>query len=147
AIRGGLRLLAAPDLPYFDPFAELPAALPWALGRGAAPFALGAAVAASSVGYRLWKHDRRHHNWVVEARDALDQALKGYLSRDVVAHFRKRLHYGRLLWTQRIFKRIVDRLEEAIAALEGVRAALAAADAELAREERRLDERLAGAGG
>lgn len=147
AIRGGLRFLAEPDPPYFNFFTPLPGGLPWALGQGPAPYLIGGALAASSVGYRLWKHERRHHNWAVEARDALDQALKRYLAADVVGYFRKRLEYGRLLWVQRIYRRLGERLDETIASLRGVRAALADADTRLAAEERRLAEQLGGEGG
>jgi len=79
---------------------------------------------------------------VTEARDDLDQALKGYLSRDVVGYFYRRLHAARLLWVQRLYKRLVERIEEAMADLEAVRGALAQADARLGRDERALDDRL-----
>jgi hypothetical protein len=79
---------------------------------------------------------------VVEARDALDQALERFLSRDVVGYFYKRLHAAQLLWVQRIYRRLVERIEEATAELETVRAALAHTESSLAREERALDDRL-----
>jgi hypothetical protein len=106
------------------------------------PFLLGAVLSGSSTYYRLWKHRKRHHNWVTEARDELDQALKRYLARDVVSYFYRRLHYTRLLWVQRIYTRLVERIEEAASALTAVRAALGYADQHLTRDERTLEERL-----
>lgn len=145
-ILGAYRALAAPDPAFFDLTAPPPAGRLGLIARWPVPFALAAAVSASSVYYRLWKHYKRHHNWVVEARDELDQALKAHLSRDVVSYFYRRLHYTRLLWVQRIYRRLVERLDEAIAMLEGIRAALAQADAELAQEERALEDRIAAEG-
>jgi hypothetical protein len=106
------------------------------------PYVIGAVLASSSTYYRLWKHYKRHHNWVVEARDELDQALKRYIQGEVVSYFYRRLHYTRLLWVQRIYRAVVERIEEAIAALEGARAALASADQRLAQEERALADRF-----
>lgn len=141
-IRGALRFLAVPDPGFFDAASALPGELPWLLGAGAAPFAIGAALSATSTSYRLYKHRKRHHNWVVEARDDLDQALVRHVTRDIVGYFYERLDFARLLWLQRIYRSYSERLEEALLRLEGVRAALARAEHALAQEERRLDERL-----
>lgn len=141
-IRGALRFLAVPDPGFFDAAAALPDELPWLLGAGAAPFAIGAALSSSSTSYRLYKHRKRHHNWVVEARDDLDQAMVRHVTRDIVGYFYERLDYTRLLWLQRIYRAYRERLEEALHRLEGVRAALARAEHALQQEERRLDERL-----
>ncbi|MEM9488640.1 MAG: hypothetical protein AAGC55_05820, partial [Myxococcota bacterium] len=81
--------------------------LSWLLadGQPASPWwasgALGAAVAGAVIGYSLWRHIKRHYNWLCSARDELDQSLRRYLHRDVVAYFRSRLHYTRLLWSYR----------------------------------------------
>lgn len=141
-IRGALRFLAVPDPDFFDALAALPRSMPWLLGAGAAPFAIGAAVASSSTSYRLYKHRKRHHNWVVEARDELDQAMVRHVTRDIVGYFYERLDFARLLWLQRIYRAYKERLEEALHRLEGVRAALARSEHALQQEERRLDERL-----
>lgn len=137
-----LRGLVAPDPPYFDPTAPLSKGWIAHLGRWPVPFAMGAVLSASSTSYRLWKHYKRHHNWAASARDSLDQALKKHLQRDVVSYFYRRLHYTRLLWVQRIYRRLVEKLDEAIATLEGIRAALAQADLDLGQEERALEDRL-----
>lgn len=141
-ILGGYRALISPDPPFFDLVAPLPSGSLGVVGRWPVPFVIAAAMGASSTYYRLWKHYKRHHNWVVEARDSLDQALKGHLCRDVVSYFYRRLHYTRLLWVQRIYRRLVEKLDEAIATLEGIRAALAQADIDLAQETRALEDRL-----
>lgn len=141
-LRGGLRFLAVPDPDFFDAAASLPSELPWMLGAGAAPFAIGLGLAASSTSYRLYKHRKRHHNWVVEARDDLDQAMVRHVTRDIVGYFYERLDYTRLLWLQRIYRAYKERLEEALHRLEGVRAALSRSEHALQQEERRLDERL-----
>jgi len=139
---GGYRSLVAPDPPFFDLSAPLPSGTLGLLARWPVPFAIGAAIGASSTYYRLWKHYKRHHNWAVEARDSLDQALKKHLQRDVVSYFYRRLHYTRLLWVQRIYRRLVEKLDEAIATLEGIRSALAQADLDLGQEERALEDRI-----
>jgi hypothetical protein len=141
-LRGALRFLAVPDPGFFDALAALPGEMPWLLGAGATPFAIGAAVASSSTSYRLYKHRKRHHNWVVEARDDLDQAMVRHVTRDIVGYFYERLDFARLLWLQRIYRAYKERLEEALHRLEGVRAALARSEHALQQEERRLDERL-----
>lgn len=141
-ILGAYRGLVAPSPAFFDLAAAPPRGVARAFTTWPMPYIIGAALAASSTYYRLWKHYKRHHNWVTEARDDLDQAMKRYLSADVVSYFYRRLHYTRLLWVQRIYRAILERVEEAITALEGVRAALSAADARLAREERALAERI-----
>lgn len=125
-----------------DPTAPLSKGWIAHLGRWPVPFAMGAVLSASSTSYRLWKHYKRHHNWAASARDSLDQALKKHLQRDVVSYFYRRLHYTRLLWVQRIYRRLVEKLDEAIATLEGIRAALAQADLDLGQEERALEDRL-----
>jgi hypothetical protein len=145
-ILGGYRALISPDPPFFDPTAPLPPGSLALLARWPVPFAIGAALSASSTYYRLWKHYKRHHNWAVEARDSLDQALKKHLQRDVVSYFYRRLHYTRLLWVQRIYRRLVEKLDEAIATLEGIRAALAQADLDLGQEERALEDRISAEG-
>ncbi|MFO0588304.1 MAG: hypothetical protein U0441_12220 [Polyangiaceae bacterium] len=141
-LRGALRFLAVPDPHFFDALAPLPNELPWMLANGAIPFALGAAFSTSSTSYRLYKHRKRHHNWVVEARDDLDQAMARHVNHDIVGYFYERLDYTRLLWLKRIYRAYKERLEEALLRLEGVRAALARTEHALSQEERRLDERL-----
>lgn len=142
ALRGALRFLAMPDPDFFDAAARLPDELPWLLGAGAAPFAIGAVLSSSSTSYRLYKHKKRHHNWVAMARDDLDQAMVRHVTRDIVGYFYERLDFARLLWLQRIYRAYRERLEEALHRLEGVRAALARSEHALLQEERRLDERL-----
>lgn len=141
-VRGALRFLAVPDPAFFDALTPLPSTLPWLLGSGAIPFAIGAALSSTSTSYRLYKHRKRHHNWVVEARDELDQAMARHVNREIVGYFYERLDYTRLLWLKRIYRAYKERLEEALLRLEGVRAALARSEHALAQEERRLDERL-----
>jgi hypothetical protein len=141
-LRGALRFLAVPDPDFFDALSPLPNELPWLLGAGAIPFALGAAFSAPSTSYRLYKHRKRHHNWVVEARGELDQAMVRHVTREIVGYFYERLDYTRLLWLKRIFRAYKERLEEALLRLEGVRAALSRTEHALQQEERRLDERL-----
>lgn len=141
-ILGLYRLLLAPSPSFFDPTEHVPDDWKRAFVVWPMPFVIGAVLSASSTYYRLWKHRKRHHNWVVEARDDLDQALKRYLCGDIVSYFGRRLHYTRLLWIQRIYKRLVLRIEEAIARLEATRAALAEADERLAEQEIALDDRL-----
>lgn len=141
-IVGAYRGLVAPDPAFFNLAAPAPRGLARSFVTWPMPFVIGAALAGSSTYYRLWKHYKRHHNWAVEARDELDQALKRYLRGDVVSYFYRRLHYTRLLWVQRIYRSVVERLDEAILALEGARAALSAADARLAQEERALADRF-----
>ena len=141
-LRGALRFLAVPDPDFFDASAPLPQELPWLLGAGAIPFAIGAVFSSSSTSYRLYKHRKRHHNWAVEARDDLDQAMVRHVQRDIVGYFYERLDYTRLLWLKRIYRAYKERLEEALLRLEGVRAAIASAEHALQQEERRLDERL-----
>jgi hypothetical protein len=141
-VLGGYRALLAPDPPFFELAAPPPEGAARAFVTWPMPFVIGAVIGAGSTYYRLWKHYKRHHNWVAEARDSLDQALKKHLSRDVVSYFYRRLHYTRLLWVQRIYRSVVERIEEAILALEGARAALEAADGRLAQEERALASRF-----
>jgi hypothetical protein len=132
---------------YFDALAALPPGRLRPFVTPPAPLAIGAALGVSSIAYRLWKHRKRHHNWVVSARDDLAQALARHLREDVVGHYERRLHYTRLLWVQRIYGRLIGRIEEAIAGLEAVRAALSEADRVLAREEHAGTEALGGARG
>lgn len=116
--------------------------LGWNDALGWPPFAVGAVLAGSSLYYMLWAHRKRHHNWVVECRNSLDQALKRYMRNDVVAYFRRRLHYTRLLWVYRVYRRIADQLNELVEQLEGTRAACAEADHILAAREREVLEDL-----
>ncbi|UQA59046.1 hypothetical protein [Polyangium aurulentum] len=144
---GAHRWLHHPFPLYFDALAELPPGRLRPFVTPPAPLVLGAALGVSSTAYRLWKHRKRHHNWVVSARDDLAQALARHLREDVIGHYERRLHYTRLLWVQRIYGRLVGRIEEAIAGLEAVRAALSEADRVLAREEHAGVEALGGARG
>ena len=142
AIVGGYRALVAPHPSFFDPSEVEPDGLARWIAAWPMPYLLGAALSGSSTYYRLWKHRKRHHNWVLEARDDLDQALRRYLHTDAVGYFQRRLHYTRLLWVQRVYKRLTLAIEEAMARLEAVRASLTAADEALGGDERVLDERL-----
>src|SRR4029079_17218111 len=105
-------------------------------------FALGAAFSGSSTTYRLYKHRKRHHNWVVEATGDLDQAMVRRVTREIVGYFYERLYYTRLLWLKRIYRAYKERLGEALLRLEGVRAARPRWEPLLEQEEPRLDERL-----
>jgi hypothetical protein len=99
------------------------------------PYLLGAAISFPSTRYRLWKHRKRHHNWVVEARDELAQALERHVREDLVSHYARRLHHARLLWIQRILSRLLGRIEELLTTLEAIRAVLAETDRALRFEE------------
>lgn len=105
---------------------------------------LGAAVAGSMMSYNLWRHIKRHHNWLRQARDDLDQSLVRYLRRDIVDYFRRRLAYTRSLWSYRIYRAVTEQLEELVAQLEGSRAAVAEARRRLAAMERELLETSSG---
>lgn len=139
---GIFRVAGAAPGTFFQPGAPLSPPLLHYLSRFPVPLLLGAAGGFSSVSYRLWKHFKRHHNWALEARDSLDQALKAYVCRDIVSYFYKRLHYTRLLWVQRIYRALCEQMDEAIALLEGVRKALAHADLWFGKEERKLRDKL-----
>jgi hypothetical protein len=138
--------MLAPQVPFFDMSAALPAGRLKPFFTPPVPFLLGASVSAYSIGYRLWKHRKRHHNWVLEARDDLAQSLARHVREDLVGHYEKRLHYARLLWVQRILGRLIGRIEELLSALEATRAALADADRALARHEHEAAKALSGHG-
>lgn len=140
------RGLLAPALPFFDTISPLPQGRlsPWFTPP--VPFLLGAAASAYSMGYRLWKHRKRHHNWVVEARDDLAAALTRHVREDLVGHYEKRLQYARLLWVQRILGRLLGRIETLAALLEATRASLADCDRALGREEHEATRALTGGG-
>lgn len=106
----------------------------------------GLALAWSGAGYALWRHRKRHHNWLCQARDDLDQALARYLHRDVVDYFRRRLGYTRLLWSYRIYERLSARLDALSGQIEAGRAALAETGRGLAAREHEAVARLAGTG-
>lgn len=130
-----LRLFVLPDQPFFRPFMGLPEG-PLAISViPPLPYLIGAAISIPSTSYRLWKHRKRHHNWVVEARDDLAQALDRHVREDLVSHYERRLHHARLLWVQRILSRLLGRIEEHLATLEAIRAVLAEADRSLRFEE------------
>ena len=116
--------------------------LPWWASAAA-----GLALAWSGARYALWRHRKRHHNWLQQARDDLDQALARYLHRDVVDYFRRRLGYTRLLWSYRIYDRLTGRLDALAAQLEAGRAALAETERGLAAREHEGLARLARTGG
>lgn len=147
-ILGAYRGIVSPSPSFFDVTATPEGAVGRALATWPVAYVLGGATAGSSTYYRLFKHKKRHHNWVLEARSDLDQALKRHLHQEVVSYFQRRLHYTRLLWVQRIYSRLTLAIEELITRLEAVRAALAGADEELAATSERLEGRLrASAGG
>lgn len=123
-------------------FSALFSVLGWTQFIGWPTWIAGGAFSASSLYYIGWAHLKRHHNWVLETRNALDQALKRYMRQDVVAYFRRRLHYTRLLWVYRVYRRIADALEELVDQLEATRAACAEADRVLESKERELLEEL-----
>lgn len=115
---------------------------------------LGAALVVPGLVYDLWRHRKRHHNWLGHARDALDQAVERHVQRDMVAYFRNRLAYTRLLWVYRVYRRLAEHLEAVVAALERARATVAETRRMLAArahaQATRLAERSsdkAGAGG
>ena len=102
---------------------------------------VGLAFALSTWGYLLWRHIKRHHNWVCQARDDLDQALQRYLYKDVVDYFRRRLNYTRMLWVYRIYGRLTQRLGDLVVQLEGGRAAINEAERRLSAQHHDLLER------
>jgi len=140
------RGLLSPNPPFFDGSAPLPPGRLRPFFTPPVPLLLGSVASAYSIGYRLWKHRKRHHNWVVEARDDLAQSLKRHVREELIGHYEKRLHYARLLWVQRILGRLLGRIEEHIASLEATRAALAEAERALAREEHDATRALSGGG-
>lgn len=137
-----LRLLFGNPNSFFERADPSMRGLPLLLATAPVPLAIGAVLATTSTAYRLWKHRKRHHVWIAQARDELDQAMVRYLSRDVVGYFYRRLQFSRLLWLLRIYRRLVERIDETLASLERVRAALGQSDARLERAERGWDERL-----
>lgn len=86
--------------------------------------AIGLLVCAASIRYTVWSHIKRHHNWLIQTRYDLEQALQRYVQRDMVDYFRRRLAYTRDLWTYRIYRRLTGRLDELVVQLEGARAAV-----------------------
>lgn len=130
-----LRTFALPYQPFFAPLLEVPNGPLGIALVPPIPFLLGAAVSVPSTNYRLWKHRKRHHNWVVQARDDLAQALERHVREDLMSHYERRLHHARLLWVQRILSRLIGRIEESISTLEAIRAVLAEADRSLRFEE------------
>gem|GEM_PF-5063842 len=130
-----LRMFVLPYQPFFAPVVEVPSGPMGFALIPPIPFLVGAAVSVPSTSYRLWKHRKRHHNWVVEARDDLAQALERHVREALISHYERRLHHARLLWIQRILSRLLGRIEETIAALEAIRAVLAEADRSLRFEE------------
>lgn len=105
---------------------------------------LGAALVVPGLSYDLWRHRKRHHNWLGHARDALDQAIERHVQRDMVAYFRARLAYTRLLWVYRVYRRLTEYLDGVVAALESARAAVAETRRMLAARAHAHTERLAG---
>lgn len=141
-ILGSLVYLAAAAIGPAWPRPSLPW---WASG------AAGLLVALSGVRYALWRHGKQHHNWLCQARDALDQAVERYLHRDVIDYFRRRLDYTRALWVYRIYRQTAARLDGLMARMNAGRAALAEAGRVVAAREHermaRLGEPASGAGG
>ncbi|MDC3959516.1 hypothetical protein [Polyangium jinanense] len=136
------RALLAPFPPFFDAVSPLPHGRLRPFFTPPVPLLAGAAVSAYSTGYRLWKHRKRHHNWACEARDDLAQSIARHIREDLVGHYERRLHYARLLWVQRVLAQLLGRIEQTITALEATRAALAAADRALHREEHEGERNL-----
>lgn len=130
-----MRMFVLPHQSFFGPYPGVPEGLAGISIIPPIPFLLGAAVSFPSTNYRLWKHRKRHHNWVVQARDDLAQALERHVREDLVNHYARRLHHARLLWIQRILSRLLGRIEEMLATLEAIRAVLAEADRALRFEE------------
>lgn len=130
-----LRLFVLPGQSFFEPLRWIPEG-PLALSVvPPLPYYIGAAISIPSISYRLWKHRKRHHNWLVETRDDLAQALERHVREDLVSHYARRLQHARLLWVQRILSRLLARIEEHLATLEAIRAVLAEADRSLRFEE------------
>lgn len=111
------------------------ASLPWWVSA-----ALGTAMAISSVSYSLWRHRKRHHNWLCQARSDLDAALERHIRREIVDYFRRRLEYTRALWTYRIYRSIADRLAGVVVQLEAARAAVDEAARRLEAGEHELSQ-------
>ncbi len=130
-----MRLFVLPHQSFFGPLAGVPEGWAAISVIPPIPYLLGAAIAIPSTNYRLWKHRKRHHNWVVEARDGLAQALERHVREDLVSHYARRLHHARLLWVQRILSRLLGRIEELLGTLEAIRAVLAETDRCLRFEE------------
>lgn len=141
-ILGAYRGFVSPSPSYFDAAAPMTGTIGRALTTWPMPYVLGGITMGSSTYYRLYKHQKRHFNWIMEARGDLDQALQNYLHRDVVSYFQRRLHYTRLLWVARIYARLTLAIEEAMARLEAVRVALAKADEQLEARAQALEDAL-----
>ena len=107
--------------------------LPW-WGSGLT----GLAFSLSTWGYLLWRHMKRHHNWVCAARDDLAQSLQRYLNKDIIDYFRRRLNYTRMLWVYRICRRVANRLDDLVLQLEGGRAALLDTERKISIKRREL---------
>lgn len=130
-----MRLFVLPYQSFFGPLAGVPEGLSGISVIPPIPYLLGAAIAIPSTNYRLWKHRKRHHNWLVEARDGLAQALERHVREDLISHYARRLHHARLLWIQRILSRLLGQIEELLGTLEAIRAVLAETDRCLRFEE------------
>lgn len=130
-----MRLFVLPNQTFFGPLRGVPEGLARMLVIPPIPYLLGASVALPSAAYRLWKHRKRHHNWVVEARDDLARALERHVREDLINHYARRLHHAKLLWVQRILSRLLARIEELLETLEAIRAVLGEADRSLRFEE------------
>lgn len=113
--------------------------IPWWVSLAA-----GIVLALASFPYMLWRHVRRHANWVGAARADVHQVLQSYLRRDIVDYFRRRLEYTRLLWVHRIYRRLSDRLRFVVVQLEAAAAALGEAERRLVAESHDLYERSGG---
>jgi len=130
-----MRIFVLPTQYFFNPLMGIPEGLAGYSVIPPIPYLLGAAISFPSTSYRLWKHRKRHHNWVVEARDDLAQALERHVREDLVSHYARRLNHARLLWIQRILSRLLGRIEELLSTLEAIRAVLAETDRALRFEE------------
>ncbi len=99
----------------------------------------GIALYGPGVSYELWRHRKRHYNWLEHARDELHQALERHVRRELVAYFRGRLSYSRDLWQYRIYRLLQSRLDTLAATLRAARAAVRTArDTLKARAHARL---------
>lgn len=78
----------------------------------------------SGWSYFAWRYRRRHHNWVLAARDSLDQGIKRYLNSNVVNYFKSRLIFSRDLQVFRVLSNAEAGLEKHVATLEAIRMAM-----------------------
>ena len=85
---------------------------------------IGLVMSGPSIGYDLWRHRKRHYNWLDHARDELEQALQHHVQRELVAYFRGRLFYSRDLWIYRIYRRLQARLDTLANCLKSARVAV-----------------------